>query len=143
LLRTLCTKVRINVTEAERDSYRQQLMDLARRLKGDVTGLSREALRHTGGGAPGDPAHPPPPPAHPGTDNFERELTLSLLENDRATLAEIDAALVRLDQGRFGVCEECGREIGRDRLRALPFARFCIDDARRLEKNGTARARAN
>ena len=47
------------------------------------------------------------------------------------TLAEIDAALRRIDEGTYGTCEFCGEPIGAGRLRALPWARLCIDDQRR------------
>lgn len=48
--------------------------------------------------------------------------------NARALLAEVDAALKRLDDGSYGTCAVCGREIGARRLEALPYATLCIDD---------------
>ena len=77
---------------------------------------------------------------HGGTDNhladtagatFDRGLDQGLEEGVQHTLAEIDAALRRIDEGTYGTCEFCGEPIGAGRLRALPWARLCIDDQRR------------
>jgi DnaK suppressor protein len=62
---------------------------------------------------------------------FDRELDEGLEESARDTLVEIEAALVRIDDGTYGICERCGKPIGADRLSALPWARLCIDDQRR------------
>jgi DnaK suppressor protein len=68
-------------------------------------------------------------PVHPadlGTDNYEEEVTLGLLENEDPLLAEVNDALDRIEQGTFGRCEECRQEIPRERLEALPYARYCL-----------------
>jgi DnaK suppressor protein len=57
---------------------------------------------------------------------FERSQVGALVEQARQHLAEIDAALARLDAGTYGVCGECGRPIGEGRLEARPSARTCI-----------------
>jgi DnaK suppressor protein len=51
----------------------------------------------------------------------------AIVRNSRAVLAQVLAALERLDRGAYGVCERCGREIGARRLEALPYAALCID----------------
>jgi RNA polymerase-binding protein DksA len=74
-----------------------------------------------------------------GTDNhladtasatYDRELDQGLEEGAQYTLSEIDAALARIDDGTYGICEICGKPIGEERLRAIPWARLCIDDQR-------------
>ena len=62
---------------------------------------------------------------------FDRELDDGLEEGAKDTLAEIDAALQRIEDGTYGICENCGKPIGAERLAALPWARLCIDDQRR------------
>jgi RNA polymerase-binding protein DksA len=62
---------------------------------------------------------------------FERSQVGSLVEQARARLAEVDAALARLDAGRYGICERCGQPIAPGRLEVRPTARFCIDCADR------------
>ena len=63
-----------------------------------------------------------------------REIDYSLGANSEQHLGEIDAALKRLDDGTYGRCTKCGREISRDRLEAMPWASLCIDDARAQEQ---------
>jgi RNA polymerase-binding protein DksA len=77
--------------------------------------------------------------AEGGTDNHladtagamvDREVDEGLEEGAKETLAEIDAALQRIEDGTYGICENCGKPIGAERLAALPWARLCIDDQR-------------
>jgi RNA polymerase-binding protein DksA len=58
---------------------------------------------------------------------FEQQRDLALRDHNRAHLADVDAALVRLDAGTYGRCTSCGREVGAERLEALPWAAHCID----------------
>lgn len=121
----------MNKTEVE--NYRRQLMALAQRLKGDMTDLSGEALRQVGGEASGNLSNAPVHPADLGSDTFEQEVSMSLLQNEERTLEEIAAALGRMDQGTFGRCEECQKPIPKERLQAVPYARYCVECAKRLE----------
>ncbi len=59
--------------------------------------------------------------------DFVQEVDFALMEMKSATLAKIDGALHRLEQGRYGVCDECGLEIAEARLQAVPFASLCRD----------------
>jgi RNA polymerase-binding transcription factor len=65
------------------------------------------------------------------TVTYDRELDYSLEENSEGVLREIDAALQRIDDGTYGICEVCGKPIGEERLEAMPWTRLCIDDARK------------
>jgi RNA polymerase-binding protein DksA len=74
---------------------------------------------------------------HPGdtaTATFDRELDYTLEDGAEALLAAIDDALKRIDDGSYGRCRLCGREIGAERLEARPWSDLCIDDARRQER---------
>jgi len=71
--------------------------------------------------------------ADTATDTYDRELDAGLELGEEQLLGEIDAALARLDGGTFGSCRTCGKEIGLERLEALPYATQCIDDKRREE----------
>jgi DnaK suppressor protein len=72
--------------------------------------------------------------AETATATLDRELDYSLEENSEQVLAEIDAALQRIDDGTYGTCTKCGRQIAEERLEARPWAALCIDDARQAER---------
>ena len=61
-----------------------------------------------------------------GSDNFEQEFTLSLMENDEETLELIEDALERIEAGTYGSCTECGGRIPKTRLNAIPYTPHCI-----------------
>jgi RNA polymerase-binding transcription factor DksA len=70
-----------------------------------------------------------------GTETFEREKDLAILESIEAELADVELALRRLDDGTYGTCEACGRPIDEERLEAIPAARLCRDDQQRAEQD--------
>ena len=76
--------------------------------------------------------------ADTGTETFNRERDLSILEHIDAELADVEHALQRLDDGTYGTCEACGRPIGDERLEAMPAARFCLDDQSVAEREARA-----
>jgi RNA polymerase-binding transcription factor DksA len=123
------------MTKADLDTYRELLVSLRSRLNGDVSHLSDEALRSTGGEASGSLSNAPLHMADLGTDNFEQEFTLSLLQNQEQALDEIREALARMDRGHFGECEECHQPIPKARLQALPYTRHCVACARKLQQS--------
>jgi DnaK suppressor protein len=73
-----------------------------------------------------------------GTETFNRERDLSILENIEAELADVEHAIVRLDDGSYGTCEACGKPIDDARLEALPAARFCVEDQTHAEREARA-----
>ncbi|MFL5242398.1 MAG: TraR/DksA family transcriptional regulator [Gemmataceae bacterium] len=123
------------MTQAELDFFRKRLVNLRRRLQGEVNEVAADALRETGGEPSGNLSNAPVHPADLASDNFEEETSLGLLENEEQILQETDAALQRLDEGRFGLCQQCGKEIPKDRLRAVPYTPYCVQCAQRLQDN--------
>src|SRR6266403_5000286 len=118
------------MTKTDLQAFQQQLNALRSRHNGDVTHLADEALRRTGGGAAGNLSNMPIHMADLGTDNFEQEFTLSLMQTEEQLIGEISAALDRIKQGSFGLCEECQESIPKARLQAVPYARHCVACAR-------------
>ena len=79
-----------------------------------------------------------------GSETFEREKDLSILERVEGELDDVEHALRRLEEGTYGTCEACGRPIGDARLEVQPAARFCVDDQARAEQEArTAGGAAN
>ena len=73
-------------------------------------------------------------PADLGTETFEREKDVSIIEQVEAELADVEHALRRLDEGTYGLCEACGQPIGDARLDAIPAARLCVEDQAKAER---------
>lgn len=72
--------------------------------------------------------------ADTATETFMRELDEGLEENAVHLMQAIDSALHRLEDGTYGTCEICGRDIAAERLEAVPWATLCIDDKRAQER---------
>jgi RNA polymerase-binding protein DksA len=121
------------MTKAEIGHFRRRLLALKKRIGGDLTELEEETLKPVGGESSGGLSDVPLHPADLGTGEFEEELTLTLVENEEHLLAEINDALDRIEQGTYTRCENCHREISRERLEALPYVRYCIRCARKLQ----------
>ncbi len=120
--------------KAELKVYKERLLLLRARLRGDVNQLADAALRKSRSEANGDLSTMPIHMADIGTDNFEQEFTLSLMENDGDALEQIEAALERIEEGNFGQCEECGAKIPKARLNAIPYTAFCVKCASTNER---------
>lgn len=118
--------------QKELQQFRDALLIKRRELLGDVASMESEALRTTGGGS--NLSNLPIHMADMGTDNYEQEFTLGLVEKDRQLLREINIALVKIRDGSYGICEGTGKPIGKPRLEAQPWARYSIEYMRKLEK---------
>ena len=103
------------------------------RLQGIRDGLQREqdeGSSETGGELSSFDQHP----GDSGTETFEMEKNVSLLEQVEYELTEVDAAFQRLERGEYGTCQACGRPIGDARLEAMPATRFCVEDQAKAER---------
>ena len=113
------------------EPLKQQLQTLRNRLRGDIRSLGRAALT-------GEPASDSPRstirnhPADAGSDTYEQEFDLLLMENDGETLSQVEDALERFRRGQYGTCVSCGKRIRKLRLEAIPFTPHCIDCASKL-----------
>jgi len=110
--------------------YKERLLALRARLRGDVNGLVEAALKEANGSGSAMPIHM----ADLGSDNFEQEFTLSLMENEEGTLEKIEAALERIEEGVYGTCDECTGRIPKTRLNAIPHTPYCVKCASELER---------
>jgi DnaK suppressor protein len=106
----------------ELEGYRTALNALAARLDRTLAHDQRELMRADEPDVPGGPM---PATADEGSE-ARREVELGLIANESSELAEVRAALERIDAGTFGRCENCAKAITRTRLKALPYARTCV-----------------
>lgn len=113
--------------------FKKQLLTLRGRLVGKVDSMQGEALKRSRQDASGDLSNVPIHMADVGTDNYERDLMIELIENGEEGLRNIDTALEKMDDGSYGICEICSKKINKERLKAVPYAKLCIDCQREEE----------
>jgi RNA polymerase-binding transcription factor DksA len=121
------------MTQRDIAKYREQLQNLATRILATSASAEDQARSATGGEAAGDLSNAPIHLADVGSEVMAQELGATLLENERYLQGEISAALDRIDQNTFGKCEHCGKVIAQERLRAVPYARYCVRCAEALD----------
>ena len=112
---------------------RKRLEQERTRLQGIRDDLQREqedATSDTAGELSSFDQHP----GDSGTETFEMEKNVSLLEQVDDELLEVEAAVQRLERGTYGTCQVCGRPIGDERLEAMPATRFCVEDQAKAER---------
>lgn len=124
-------KVKSGLTRKDLSAFRASLLERRAEIIGDVAGL--EAARTE---SSGDLSNVPLHMADVGSDNYEQEFTLGLMESERNTVVEIDDALQRIEQGIYGVCMISAEPISRPRLDAKPWAKYSIEVARERERRG-------
>ncbi len=128
------SSLRTKLSDKDLDQYRQVLLRSRAELIGRVDSLEDEALRSSGGNLSNMPLHM----ADVGTDTFDQEFALNMAASDREKLAEIDAALQRIMDRTYGVCQLTGKPIPKARLDANPLAKHTVEAARLVER-GVAR----
>jgi DnaK suppressor protein len=121
------------LTAADIEHFKQMLMEKRGEILANVNEMEDETLNKSRGDAAGDLSSMPIHMADIGSDNYEQEFTLGLMDSERKLLKEIDDALQRIEQGIYGMCEGTGRQIQKARLEAQPWARYCVEHARKLE----------
>lgn len=127
------TPARAKLTPEEIAEFREVLLDKRAQLVGDVQQLQDEALSNNQQATAGNLSRMPIHMADIGSDNWDQEFNLVLLQNEQNLLKEIDEALARIERGTYGLCLATGRPISKTRLRATPWAKYCIEYARLKE----------
>ena len=115
--------------------YYKLLLDLRRHLTAGIELHSEETLKRSSKDDAGDLSSYGQHMADAGTDTFDRDFALSLVSSEQEALGEIDAAIKRIKDGSYGVCEITQQPIARDRLLAVPFTRYSANAQKELERN--------
>jgi DnaK suppressor protein len=124
------------MTKAEMIAFRKPLLSLKKRIAGDLSELEEQTLRPGGGESAGNLSDLPTHPADLATETMDEEIAMTLVQNEDQLLTEINNALAHIDAGTFGSCENCHQPVSKERLQALPYARYCIRCAREIEERG-------
>ncbi|MBA4609982.1 MULTISPECIES: TraR/DksA family transcriptional regulator [Aeromicrobium] len=117
-------------TPAEAKAVREELTEDLARLKTELDHSAKDLQDMLSGGVDGAGNDQ----ADVGSNSLERDAELSLAANQRELLLQTEKALARLEDGTYGVCEQCGEPIGKLRLMAFPRATLCMDCKRREER---------
>ena len=118
----------------ELEHYRAELYALRDRLLGVVSAVTEQALQPSGGQGESELSNAPMHLADMGTEEYLHGLNATLLENEEELAGEVRAALSRIDDGKFGVCDNCNQDIAQERLQAMPFARHCVVCAESIDR---------
>jgi len=122
------------LSTADIEHFEQMLLLKRREIISNVNEMEDETLKKSRLDASGDLSSMPIHMADIGTDNYEQEFALGLMDSERKLLKEIDDALQRIEQKTYGICEGTGKPIPKARLEAQPWARYCVEYARMLEQ---------
>jgi DnaK suppressor protein len=121
------------MSSIDTDRFREMLLEERARARGAIENLHNEnpgSLEDESGEESSFDNHM----GDIATVTFDREMDYTLEDSEEAKLAAIEAALERIEQGTYGLCQNCGRQIAEERLEALPYAHLCIDCKRRSER---------
>jgi RNA polymerase-binding protein DksA len=117
-----------HLNSADIEHFKQILLKKRQEIIGNVREIEEEALKASDGDISKMPIHM----ADAGTDNYEQEFALGVMDNERELLRKIEDALERIEQETYGTCEATGAPISKARLQAKPWARYCVEYARKL-----------
>lgn len=118
-----------SMTAKQLEGYRELLLEKLREITGDLSAIE-ENLFQSDGELSSMPVHM----ADIGSDSFEQDLSLGLMAEEKKLVKEILAALKRIEDGTFGICEGLGIPIELNRLEAIPWTRYSLEFARMVEK---------
>ena len=123
----------LSLTKAQIKIFRQLLIVERAKLAEEIKTIAREAAtspRDASGDLSAYTIHM----ADMAADTYDRELSMNLVSSEQELLYQIDDALKRLDDGSFGLCQQCGEPIAMSRLKAVPYASLCITHQRAKEQ---------
>ena len=106
--------------------FKKVILKIKEEVVGDIKHISEDTLKKSQKDASGDISGYTYHMADVATDAYDREFSLGLASNEQKALYELDDALKRIEEGIFGICEECKCVMTKTRLKAVPYARLCV-----------------
>ena len=119
--------------------YYKLLIELRKHVKDELDLHTSETLKQSSKDNSGDLSGYGSHQADAGTDTFDRDFALGILSNEHDALNEIEEAIYRIKNGNYGICEETGKPIKKERLTAVPFTRYSLEGQIEFEKNSKKR----
>ena len=124
----------MKMKKADVKPFKEMLLQLRARLRGNVSTLADAALSNSGSNGSGSSAVPSHM-ADMGSDTFEQDNTILLMNNEGETLTQIESALERIEAGAYGFCTECSGKIPKMRLNAIPYTPHCVKCASEIQSS--------
>ena len=121
-------------TKSDLKDFKKIVLKKKEEILNDLKHISEDTLRKSQKEASGDISGYTYHMADVATDNYDREFSLELASSERKSLYELDDALKRIEEGTFGICDDCKSIITKIRLKAVPSARLCIKCQQKREK---------
>jgi len=126
----------VGLGPGDRQKFKTRLLEERRRLRSSLEALESSGWMDAETGGIGELSTYDQHPADLGSEVAARQVDVGLQQNTVRLLAQVDRALERLEEGTYGVCEECGRPIPMGRLLAMPSATRCVECAAAEEQGG-------
>jgi DnaK suppressor protein len=127
-------KLKSKLNKKELAEYRKMITKRKNEVLDSISRISEDTLKKSQKDASGDISGYTFHMADVATDNYDREFSLGIASNDRQFLYDLEDALKRIEEGTFGICEECKSVLTKARLKALPYARLCLNCQQKKEK---------
>jgi RNA polymerase-binding protein DksA len=122
------------LNKKELAEFKKIVLKRKEEISDEIKHISDDTLKKSQKEASGDISGYTYHMADVATDNYDREFSLGLASSERKSLFELDDALKRIEEGVFGICEECKLLISKSRLKAVPSARLCVKCQEKKEK---------
>jgi len=126
--------LRKKLSKKELEYFKTLILKIKEKVLAEIEHISEDTLKKSQKDAAGDISGYTYHMADVASDTYDREFSLGLVSNEREALYELDDALKRIEEGAFGICEECKSPITKTRLKAVPYARLCLKCQERKEK---------
>ena len=114
--------------------FKKIILKIKEEVVGDIKHISEDTLKKSQKDASGDISGYTYHMADVATDTYDREFSLGLASNEQKALYELDDAFKRIEEGTFGICEECKCVMTKTRLKAVPYARLCVKCQEKRER---------
>lgn len=122
------------MTKADLKFFKELLLKKKMMLVKGIKHIADDALKTSSRDAAGDLSAYSMHMADMATDNYDREFSLSLADNEQKLLGRIDDALDKIEEGKYGLCDSCEKKISKVRLKAVPYAELCVPCQEKQEK---------
>lgn len=120
-------KPAFKLPKSEAKKYKELLLKERERISGGLTHIAENTLKKSQRDASGDLSGYSFHMADQATDDYDVEFSLGRATEDQRLLFKVDEALKRVKEGTYGMCQQCGGKIAKERLKALPYTDVCIE----------------